>query len=146
MTITDSQIKQQQDNLLQLAKQYTQQELDSVIQQNKDITYAGIQSKEHPLYEKHRADLKNAQKEFQLACAFLSQCKRTRTINKQNSLSYWLKHKLERFTGTYIANGSIIAAAAALGIRYEEEGPNVWLAISKDLPMTQEMEFIARGL
>ena len=141
-----SEIKQQQDNLLRLAKQYTQQDLDMVLLQNKDITYAGIQSRNHPLYAKCREDLKAALKEFQLACAFLSQCKRTKAINYKNSNSYWRKHRLERFIGTYIANGSIIAAAACLGIKYEVDGTNVWLAISKELPITDEMNEMAMGM
>jgi hypothetical protein len=147
--LTNSQIKQQQENLKHLAAQYTQQELDMVLLQNKDITYAGIQSRNHPIYAKCREDLKAALKEFQLACAFLSQCKRTKAINYKNSNSYWLKHKLERFIGTYIANGSIIAAATCLGIKYvaDKSNPmNVWLAISKDLPVTDDMIQLAMNL
>ena len=103
--MTPSQIKQQQENLKRLAAQYTQQDLDMVLLQNQDITYAGIQSRNNPLYAKCREDLKAALKEFQLACAFLSQCKRTKAINYKNACSYSLKHKLERFIGIYIANG-----------------------------------------
>jgi hypothetical protein len=69
-----------------------------------------------------REDLEAALSEFQLACAFLSLCKKTKAINKKNSLSYWLKHKLERCIGIYISNGVIIAVAACLGIKYEVDG------------------------
>jgi len=141
-----SEIKQQQDNLLRLAKQFTQLDLDIVLLQNQDITYAGIQSRNHPLYAKCRVDLQAALKEFQLECAYLSQCKRSKSINKKNSLSYWQKHRLEKFIGTYIANGSIIAAATCLGIKYvaDKSNPmNIWLAISKDLPITDEMNEMA---
>lgn len=144
--MTPSQIKQQQENLIRLSKQYTQQDLDMVLLQNKEITYAGIQSSNHPLYAKCREDLKAAIKEFQLACAYLSLCKRSKSINKNNSLSYWQKHRLEKFIGTYIANGSIIAAATCLGIKYvaDKSNPmNIWLAISKDLPITDEMNEMA---
>ena len=142
-------IKQQQDNLIRFSKLYTQQDLDMVLLQNKDITYAGIQSRNHPLYAKCREDLKAALKEFQLACAYLSQCKRSKSINKNNSLSYWQKHRLEKFIGTYIANGSIIAAATCLGIKYvaDKSNPmNVWLAISKDLPVTDDMIQLAMSM
>jgi len=142
-------IKQQQDNLIRFSKLYTQQDLDMVLLQNKDITYVGIQFKNHPLYAKCREDLKAALKEFQLACAYLSQCKRSKSINKNNSLSYWQKHRLEKFIGTYIANGSIIAAATCLGIKYvaDKSNPmNVWLAISKDLPVTDDMIQLAMSM
>ena len=144
-----SEIKQQQDNLIRLSKLYPQQDLDMVLLQNKDITYAGIQSRNHPLYAKCREDLKAALKEFQLACAYLSLCKRSKSINKNNSLSYWQKHRLEKFIGIYIANGSIIAAATCLGIKYaaDKSNPmNVWLAISKDLPITDDMIQLAMSL
>ena len=138
-----SEIKQQQENLICLSKLYTQQDLDMVLLQNKEITYAGIQSRNNPIYAKCREDLKAALKEFQLACAFLSQCKRTKAINHKSPNSYDLKHRLERFIGTYIANGSIIAATVCLGIKYEADGPNIWLAISKDLPITDDMDKMA---
>ena len=144
-----SEIKQQQENLICLSKLYTQQDLDMVLLQNKEITYAGIQSRNNPIYAKCREDLKAALKEFQLACAYLSQCKRSKSINKRNSLSYWQKHRLEKFMGTYIANGSIIAAATCLGIKYvaDKSNPmNIWVAISKDLPITDEMNEIAVGM
>ncbi|MDR3611044.1 MAG: hypothetical protein P4L27_10810 [Ignavibacteriaceae bacterium] len=143
--MTLSQIKQQQENLVRLSLQYAQQDLDMVLLQNKNITYAGIQSLNHPLYAKCRVDLKSALNEFQLACAFLSQCKKSKAINKRNN-SYHLKHKLERFVGMYISNGSIIAGAIALGIKYEVDGPNVWLAISKELPITDEVNEIAMAI
>lgn len=149
MKITPTLIKQQQDNIFRLAEQYNQQELESVMDQNPNITYAGMQSKNHPSYEKNRDDLKAALKQFQLACAYLSQCKRSKSINKNNSLSYWQKHKLEKFIGIYIANGSIIAAAACLGIKYvvDKTNPmNVWMAISKDLPVTDEMIMVAMDM
>jgi hypothetical protein len=46
----------------------------------------------------------------------------------------------------YISNGAIIAGAIALGIKYEVDGPNVWLAISKDLPITDEINEIAMDM
>ena len=69
-----------------------------------------------------------------------------KAINYKNSNSYSIKHRLERFIGTYIANGSIIAAAACLGLKYDVDGPNVWLAISKDLPITDDMNEMARSM
>ena|ERR1035437_5466476 len=81
-----------------------------------------------------------------LLCAFLSHCPKTQSINRKNSLSYWLKHKLEKFVGQYIPNGSIIAAAVCFGIpfvRESDDSPNIWLDISKDLPITDDINEMA---
>ena len=145
-----SEIKQAQDHLYRLSKLYTQQDLDLVMQQNQNITSFGLSHPSHPRYVQERVDLKNSLVEFQLACAFLSNCKRTKAINYKNSLSYWLKHRLEGFIRPqYISNGAIIVAADCLGIKYVEDRSNpsnVWLAISKDIPITDDMNEMARSM
>ncbi|MBI2417629.1 MAG: hypothetical protein HYV28_06940 [Ignavibacteriales bacterium] len=137
--MNESQVKQIRDNIKRLAQEFSHRDLDNIMLQNPSITSAGITSLKHESYTEWRAQLQQAFPEFQLACAFLSLCKRTKSVNHKNALSYWQKHKLERFMGTYIPNGAIIAAAACLGLKYEVDGANVWLAIHKNLPITDEM-------
>lgn len=70
--------------------------------------------------------------EFVRAVDFLSRFGRRKTINTKRG-SYGLKHDAERFTGDYVANGTLIAAALALGFTAKPaygESPNAYLNIS----------------
>ena len=51
--------------------------------------------------------------------------------------SYGLKHEVENHYGVYIANGSLIAAALGMGLRYRVERPNVVLALGAEEPAAQ---------
>ncbi len=53
-----------------------------------------------------------------------------KTMNKTLS-SYYLKHIVERHYGTYVCNGSFIAAVILLGIKYKKDkgGANIYIPI-----------------
>ncbi len=63
-------------------------------------------------------------------CQWLSGIPRTK---RPGVSSYWLKHVIEDATNGYIANGSMIAAAALMGIEVKPWGnsPNAAIAISR---------------
>jgi hypothetical protein len=70
--------------------------------------------------------------EFARAIAYLSRFGRRKTINLKSS-SYGLKHGAERFSGGYVANGTLIAAALALGFSARPthpDSPNAFFNIS----------------
>lgn len=142
-------IKQHQDNLLRLATQYTQQDLDSVMEQNELITSIGLEMKESGNYVSNRAELKESLEAFQLGCAYLSLCNKKKTPCSYDLHSGYLKSRVEYFMGTYVPSGAIVAAAECLGIKYWSNPKNtqyVRLYISKKLPFSVEMEHIAREL
>jgi hypothetical protein len=70
--------------------------------------------------------------EFVRAADFLSRFGRRQTINTKRG-SYGLKHDAERFAGGYVANGTLIAAALALGFTAKpthRDSPNAFFNIS----------------
>lgn len=142
-------IKQQQNNLLLLATQYSQHDLDNVMAQNPMLTRNGLESQKSENYASNRAILKKSLKAFQLCCAYLSLCRRARRPCPDSLHSGILKNRVEYFTGTYIPSGAIVAAAECLGIKYKSDPmstPYVWPHISSRLPFTMEMEMAARRL
>ena len=146
--MTPSQIKQQQQNLLRLSQQFTQDDLDTVMKQHPEITCNGIESRRSNNYESNRAYLRNSLKAFQLCCAFLSLCKRSKRASWDFTNNNYLKHRVEHFMRTPIPSGAIVAAAEVIGIRYKlvsEDTCYVSLYIDKNLPITEEMEYAARG-
>lgn len=69
---------------------------------------------------------------FLRAASFLSQFGRRKTINRKSS-SYGLKHEAEKLAGGYVAIGTFIDAALALGFSAQPtdpESPNAWFNIS----------------
>lgn len=70
--------------------------------------------------------------EFVRAADFLSRFGRRKTINTKRG-SYGLKHDAERFARGYVANGTLIAAALALGFTAKPthwDSPNAYFNIS----------------
>lgn len=70
--------------------------------------------------------------EFIRAAAFLSEFDRRKSMNRKRS-SYGLKHEAERMSGDYVANGTMIAAALAMGFSAERThagSPNAHFNIS----------------
>jgi hypothetical protein len=149
LVLTNSQVEAYQDFLKRFAKIFTESDLIHVMKRNPNITPFGYIDLKNPRYEEYRIYGTDFLQQFQLACAFLSHCTKTRSINYKNSLSYWLKHRLESFVNEYIPNGAILAAAELLNIdfvRDSSDSPNVWLAISKTLPITDEMLEVAKDM
>lgn len=63
------------------------------------------------------------------AKTFLSKLEKTISVNRRCRGSYGLKHDAERYAGTYISNGALIAAAVELGFRVSPiaKSPNAYL-------------------
>ena len=142
--MNESFIKQQRLNLLRLANNYSQRDLDMVMAQNPNLSYFGLELPSSQDYAFNRNELKKSLKAFQLCCAFLSLCKKSKTVNVKITNNNYLKHRVEHFMKTPIPAGSIVAAADLIGIMYNSDvakTPYVALYIKKDLPITQEMEF-----
>jgi len=118
--MTPSQIKQQQDNLLRLSQLYTQQDLDEVMKQHPEITCNGIESRRSNNYESNRVYLRNSLKAFQLCCAFLSLCKRSKRASWDFTNNNYLKHRVEHFMHTPIPSGAIVASAEVVGININQ--------------------------
>ncbi len=78
----------------------------------------------------------NGLRMFQICCAWLSLCKRRKTINLKISHSYGLKHQVSRYFDEYVTNGAFIAALIHMSVRYQKYGnfPNVDVALSSRLP------------
>jgi hypothetical protein len=149
LALTNSQVKASQDFLKRFAKNFNEKDLIDVMKHNPNITPAGFIDSKNPRYAEYRNYGSDFLQQFQLACAFLNHCPKTRSINYKNSHSYLLKHRLENFVNEYIPNGAILSAAELLNIDYVRESsdsPNVWLAISKTLSITDEMVEIAHDM
>ena len=72
------------------------------------------------------------QTEIDLCIEWLSMQKKTQHVNKRYT-SYYLKHVVENWCGTYISNDSFIGAVHLLDWDYEiagESGRNIYVPIS----------------
>jgi len=151
MNAIKQEIKPLQDQLWQLSTEYTQADLDKVLENNPNLTSNVLESRKSHTFNEHREYLKKSLKAFQLCCAFLSLCKKSTKASLVYTNTNLLKHRLQHFIGNdnYIPAGAIVAAADHLGIKYNADvtdNPCVCLYIKSELPITQEMEFIAREL
>jgi hypothetical protein len=79
-----------------------------------------------------RESLEHRTKKFGICCEWLKLCKAIKTVNCGIPGSYHLKHLVERWAGTYVSNGSFIAAVIYLGIPYKfyEYTVNIHIGIS----------------
>ena len=142
----NSVVKNQKENLLKQSQQFTQQYLDGVMKQNPNLTRNGLELPSTEDYAANRQYLKDSLEAFQLCCAYLSLCKRSKTPCRESLHSGYLKGYVERLMGTYVPSGSIVAAAEAIGIKYYSDiakTPYVKLYISSKLPFAYELECIA---
>jgi hypothetical protein len=72
--------------------------------------------------------------QFEEACRFIRETGIRKTINHNRS-SYGWKHVAEEWSGVYICNGAMIAAAYHMGVPAQRmEGPNPLLAIREPKP------------
>lgn len=90
--------------------QYTQDQLDKVMQDYPRLTSNGFESSKSKDFDKNREELKNDLAGFQAACVYLTYMKKTPEINMDIS-SYGYKHRVEDMGYHYVYNGSFIAAA-----------------------------------
>jgi hypothetical protein len=112
-----------------LSIQYTQDQLDKVMQDYPDLTSNGFESS-----DKNREELKNDLAGFQAACVYLTYMKKTPEINMDIS-SYGYKHRVEDMGYHYVYNGSFIAAAIHMGFKIDTrtDTPNAAFNISDPL-------------
>ena len=112
-----------------LSIQYTQDQLDKVIQDYPDLTSNGFESS-----DKNREELRNDLAGFQAACVYLSRVNKTKSINKAVS-SYGYKHRVEEMGYPYLLNGTFIAAAIHMGFKIDTrmDTPNAAFNISDPL-------------
>lgn len=103
-------------------------DLDLIIKKEPTLTAFGI---EGTLRRAHSTDLPEI-KEIETCINWLNTIKKTKGINRK-STSYGYKHEAERAYGTYVTNGSFIAAVIHLGIKYEKipGSPNIFVALSR---------------
>ena len=112
-----------------LSIQYTQDQLDKVMQDYPDLTSNGFESS-----DKNREELRNDLAGFQAACVYLSRVNKTKSINMAVS-SYGYKHRVEDMGYPYLYNGTFIAAAIHMGFKIDTrtDTPNAAFNISDPL-------------
>jgi hypothetical protein len=117
-----------------LSIQYTQDQLDKVMQEHPRLTSNGFESSKSKDFERNRQELKNDLAAFQAACVYLSRVNKTKSINMVVS-SYGYKHRLENMGYPYLFNGTFIAAAIHMGFKIDtrSDTPNAAFNISDPL-------------
>lgn len=115
-----------------LSIQYTQDQLDKVMQNYPGLTSNGFESSNK--YRQNRQELKNDLAGFQAACVYLSCVNKTKSINTAVS-SYGYKHRVEDMGYPYLFNGTFIAAAIHMGFKIDTrtDTPNAAFNISDPL-------------
>lgn len=124
---------------------YSRQDLLDAIEKEPFLTDFGIgiwhghrklpKEERQQILQEDREALSQRFEEFCICCKWLLLCKYRKTMNPRNT-SYGLKHRVENHFGTYITNGTFIAAIIHLGIPYEiiYGSPNIKVGISMKLP------------
>ncbi len=98
-----------------------------------DLTIDGLNGHRREDFNERRAALlsESGIREFEHARCWLSMVPR-RTSPNRDCDSYRIKHVIEHWVGTYVANGACIAAALSLGMAISmcPSGINAWLGIA----------------
>ena len=117
-----------------LSIQYTQDQLDKVMQEYPRLTAYGFGSFDPSGFDALRESLKADLGGFQAACVYLTYMKKTPEINMDIS-SYGYKHRVEEMGYHYVYNGSFIAAAIHMGFKLDThpDTPNAAFNISDPL-------------
>ena len=117
-----------------LSIQYTQDQLDKVMQEYPRLTSNGFESSMLKDFERDREELRNDLAGFQAACVYLSRVNKTKSINMDVS-SYGYKHRVEDMGYPYLFNGTFIAAAIHMGFKIDTrpDTPNAAFNISDPL-------------
>ena len=117
-----------------LSIQYTQDQLDKVMQEYPRLTSNGFESSKSKDFERDREELNKDLAGFQAACVYLSRVNKTKSINMAVS-SYGYKHRVENMGYPYLFNGTFIAAAIHMGFKIDTsmDTPNAAFNISDPL-------------
>jgi hypothetical protein len=105
------------------------------INNHNELTYEGIEwDFQNPRYETQRSHLLSAADEIQKCVWWLVEFYKPNKSMKNLKSSYGLKYYVEKYFGTYISNGSFVAAVELLRMknkRYEDD-PNIYLPFNKN--------------
>jgi hypothetical protein len=88
--------------------------LQRVLAQHPDLTAKGFDYPRTPGFQERRAALASSVIEFQQAAGFLAQFRKRKTVSRRQDSATWARLATQD-TGFRITNGTIIAAAVALG-------------------------------
>ena len=121
-----------------LTHEQAQAKLQAVLDAYSQLTPSGFNYKEGRTPKKDAAQLARERAQFNIenfivAYQFCLLVPATKGIAKRGSTSYGIKHTAEKYYGTYISNGELIAAAIAAGFRFEAfpDSPNVFFNMSR---------------
>lgn len=115
--------------------------LQEVMDKYPRLTDNGFVSLKHPEYEKRRAALLRDIDDVERARHWMAKRVKNKTLCKSYS-SYYIKHIVEKSTGKYLTNGSLIAGAILAGFRIDDDWElNCYFNISK-----REFKHIMAGL
>jgi hypothetical protein len=103
--------------------------LAKVLKEHPTLTLQGFDNPTRPGFDADRANLGTAQDQFDRALAWLKMLPRRKVANDRIGGSYYLKHICEGAVGNYVANGSLIAAALALGLPVKATGVYALLGV-----------------
>jgi hypothetical protein len=92
--------------------------LNAVAKKWSELTYIGLQAPSDGDFAVNRGRLAECEAEFRRAYDWLVQVPVRSSINRSHG-SYGLKHAAEAWSGDYVSNGALIAAALHLGLRME---------------------------
>jgi hypothetical protein len=138
----------------------TLEEVNSVLAALPDLTAPGFDSYYAASHERKNARRKleglpaegrspptpitdlGVRKQISRARPFLRQkYQQRKTVRRTTGSSYGLKHEAERWSGGYISNGALIAAAYLERCLIERDGPNAYFSLSP----TREYRRALRG-
>ena len=97
------------------ASNYTQENLDRILKNYPNLTYSGFENSGAIDYAESRNRLADALKEFQFCCVHFTFYSKTKSTYKRQ-FSHYYKIEVEHIVKSYIAEGSVIAAALHMGL------------------------------
>jgi hypothetical protein len=105
-----------------------------VMERHPDLTDQGFERPGRRGFDHHRADMLHpfAVKQFEYARAWLSAVPKRSAPNRDYGHSYGLKHVVEKWAGSYVSNGMLIAAALHLGLPIARCPSNIncWVGVA----------------
>ena len=100
-----------------MTREEAERAIDAVMREWSDLTCWGFSHPNVEGFAKERAQLRNEGISYFIrAVEWLRHIPKRKTVNFG---SYWLKHQAERWSGDYVSNGALIAAAIHLGFKVE---------------------------
>ena len=97
------------------ASNYTQENLDRILKNFPNLTYSGFENLGAIDYAESRNRLADALQEFQFCCVHFTFYSKTKSTYK-GQFSHHYKIEVEHIVNSYIAEGSVIAAALHMGL------------------------------